>query len=86
ELDPENTVRENLAEVKQEVMGNGKPLNVLGYLPDLLYKHNRAMTPDRAPAARAPTPRLRARLFRKPRNLLSLDEPTNDRDVDTLEL
>lgn len=48
ELDPDRTVMDNLAEGKQEVMVNGKPRHVLGYLQDFLFHPKRAMTPVRA--------------------------------------
>ena len=87
ELDPDKTVMDNLAEGKQEVMVNGKPRHVLGYLQDFLFHPKRAMTPVRALSWRLSGNRLLlARLFLKPSNLLILDEPTNDLDVETLEL
>ncbi|MGY5356548.1 ABC transporter ATP-binding protein [Cronobacter dublinensis] len=86
ELDPERTVMDNLAEGKQEVMVNGKPRHVLGYLQDFLFHPKRAMTPVRALSGGERNRLLLARLFLKPSNLLILDEPTNDLDVETLEL
>ncbi|EPY3688327.1 ABC transporter ATP-binding protein, partial [Cronobacter sakazakii] len=78
ELDPERTVMDNLAEGKQEVMVNGKPRHVLGYLQDFLFHPKRAMTPVRALSGGERNRLLLARLFLKPSNLLILDEPTND--------
>ncbi|EOW6643612.1 ABC transporter ATP-binding protein [Cronobacter muytjensii] len=86
ELDLERTVMDNLAEGKQEVMVNGKPRHVLGYLQDFLFHPKRAMTPVRALSGGERNRLLLARLFLKPSNLLILDEPTNDLDVETLEL
>ncbi|NCH37452.1 ABC transporter ATP-binding protein [Cronobacter sakazakii] len=86
ELDPERTVMDNLAEGKQEVMVNGKPRHALGYLQDFLFHPKRAMTPVRALSGGERNRLLLARLFLKPSNLLILDEPTNDLDVETLEL
>ncbi len=86
ELDPDRTVMDNLAEGKQEVMVNGKPRHVLGYLQDFLFHPKRAMTPVRALSGGERNRLLLARLFLKPSNLLILDEPTNDLDVETLEL
>ncbi|MGC6744116.1 ATP-binding cassette domain-containing protein [Escherichia coli] len=77
---------DNLAEGKQEVMVNGKPRHVLGYLQDFLFHPKRAMTPVRALSGGERNRLLLARLFLKPSNLLILDEPTNDLDVETLEL
>lgn len=85
-LDPDKTVMDNLAEGKQEVMVNGKPRHVLGYLQDFLFHPKRAMTPVRALSGGERNRLLLARLFLKPSNLLILDEPTNDLDVETLEL
>ena len=80
------TVMDNLAEGKQEVLVNGKPRHVLGYLQDFLFHPKRAMTPVRALSGGERNRLLLARLFLKPSNLLILDEPTNDLDVETLEL
>lgn len=86
ELDPDRTVMDNLAEGKQEVLVNGKPRHVLGYLQDFLFHPKRAMTPVRALSGGERNRLLLAKLFLKPSNLLILDEPTNDLDVETLEL
>lgn len=86
ELDPDRTVMDNLAEGKQEVMINGKSRHVLGYLQDFLFHPKRALTPVRALSGGERNRLLLARLFLKPSNLLILDEPTNDLDVETLEL
>ncbi|UCQ16797.1 ABC transporter ATP-binding protein [Edwardsiella tarda] len=86
ELDPDKTVMDNLAEGKQEVMVNGRSRHVLGYLQDFLFHPKRAMTPVRALSGGERNRLLLARLFLKPSNLLVLDEPTNDLDIETLEL
>lgn len=86
ELDPDRTVMDNLAEGKQEVMVNGRSRHVLGYLQDFLFHPKRAMTPVKALSGGERNRLLLARLFLKPSNLLILDEPTNDLDVETLEL
>ncbi|WP_414618272.1 ABC transporter ATP-binding protein [Serratia liquefaciens] len=86
ELDPERTVMDNLAEGKQEVMVNGRSRHVLGYLQDFLFHPKRAMTPVKALSGGERNRLLLAKLFLKPSNLLILDEPTNDLDVETLEL
>ncbi|MBI6548471.1 ABC transporter ATP-binding protein [Xenorhabdus lircayensis] len=85
-LDPDRTVMDNLAEGRQEVMVNGRSRHVLGYLQDFLFHPKRAMTPVRALSGGERNRLLLARLFLKPSNLLILDEPTNDLDVETLEL
>ncbi|OZI15096.1 ABC transporter ATP-binding protein [Sodalis-like symbiont of Philaenus spumarius] len=85
-LDPERTVMDNLAAGKQEVMVNGRSRHVLGYLQDFLFHPKRAMTPVKALSGGERNRLLLARLFLNPSNLLILDEPTNDLDVETLEL
>ena len=86
ELDPEKTVMDNLAEGKQEVVVNGRSRHVLGYLQDFLFPPKRARTPVRALSGGERNRLLLAKLFLKPSNLLVLDEPTNDLDIETLEL
>ena len=77
---------DNLAEGKQEVMVNGRSRHVLGYLQDFLFPPKRARTPVRALSGGERNRLLLAKLFLKPSNLLVLDEPTNDLDIETLEL
>ncbi|NIG88340.1 ABC transporter ATP-binding protein [Serratia symbiotica] len=86
DLDTERTVMDNLAEGKQEVIVNGCARHVLGYLQDFLFHPKRAMTPVKALSGGERNRLLLAKLFLKPSNLLILDEPTNDLDVETLEL
>ncbi|NIG62883.1 MAG: ABC transporter ATP-binding protein [Serratia symbiotica] len=86
DLDTERTVMDNLAEGKQEIMVNGRNRHVLGYLQDFLFHPKRAMTPVKALSGGERNRLLLAKLFLKPSNLLILDEPTNDLDVETLEL
>jgi ATP-binding cassette subfamily F protein uup len=68
------------------VVVNGKPRHVLGYLQDFLFSPKRARTPVRALSGGEKNRLLLARLFLRPSNLLILDEPTNDLDIETLEL
>ncbi|HEY7865055.1 MAG TPA: ABC transporter ATP-binding protein [Psychromonas sp.] len=86
ELDPEKSVMDNLAEGKQEVEVNGIRRHVLGYLQDFLFHPERARTPVKALSGGEKNRLLLAKIFLKPSNLLILDEPTNDLDVETLEL
>ena len=86
ELDPEKTVMDNVAEGKQEVMVADKPRHILGYLQDFLFHPRRAMTPVKALSGGERNRLLLAKLLLKPNNLLILDEPTNDLDIETLEL
>ncbi|SKA53548.1 ATP-binding cassette ATPase Uup [Enterovibrio nigricans] len=85
-LDPEKTVVDNLAEGKLEVEVGGRKRHVLGYLQDFLFHPRRARTPVKALSGGEKNRLLLARLFLKPCNLLVLDEPTNDLDIETLEL
>ena len=85
-LDLKQTVQEIVGEGKQEVIVNGKPRHVLGYLQDFLFSPKRARTPVRALSGGEKNRLLLARLFLRPSNLLILDEPTNDLDIETLEL
>ncbi len=85
-LDLNQTVQEIVGEGKQEVMVNGRSRHVLGYLQDFLFSPKRARTPVRALSGGEKNRLLLARLFLKPSNLLILDEPTNDLDIETLEL
>ena len=85
-LDLNQTVQEIVGEGKQEVIVNGKPRHVLGYLQDFLFSPKRARTPVRALSGGEKNRLLLARLFLRPSNLLILDEPTNDLDIETLEL
>ncbi|WP_287147566.1 ATP-binding cassette domain-containing protein, partial [Aeromonas sp.] len=86
QLDPEQTVMENVGEGKQEVMVRGRSRHILGYLQDFLFEPKRARTPVKALSGGEKNRLLLAKLFLKPSNLLILDEPTNDLDVETLEL
>lgn len=85
-LDPEKTVMDNVADGKQDVEVNGVKRHVLGYLQDFLFPPKRAMTPVKALSGGEKNRLLLAKLLLKPNNLLILDEPTNDLDVETLEL
>jgi len=85
-LDLDKTVQDNVAEGRQEIMQNGQSRHVLSYLQDFLFPPARARTPVRALSGGEKNRLLLARLFAKPSNLLILDEPTNDLDVETLEL
>jgi len=85
-LDLNLTVQDTVAEGKQEVTVNGVTRHVLGYLQDFLFSPKRARTPVRALSGGEKNRLLLARLFLRPSNLLILDEPTNDLDIETLEL
>ncbi|MBQ4848903.1 ABC transporter ATP-binding protein [Pseudoalteromonas sp. MMG013] len=85
-LDENATVQDNVAEGKQEVMMGGRSRHVLGYLQDFLFPPARARTPVKALSGGEKNRLLLAKLFLKPSNILVLDEPTNDLDIETLEL
>ncbi|HIF5874502.1 TPA: ABC transporter ATP-binding protein [Vibrio parahaemolyticus] len=85
-LDPEKTVIDNLADGKQEVMVGGRQRHALSYLQDFLFAPKRARTPVKALSGGEKNRLLLARILLKTNNLLILDEPTNDLDIETLEL
>lgn len=86
QLDLNKTVQDTVADGKQEVTVGGKTRHVLGYLQDFLFSPKRARTPVRALSGGEKNRLLLARLFLRPSNLLIMDEPTNDLDIETLEL
>jgi ATP-binding cassette subfamily F protein uup len=85
-LDPEATVIENVGEGNDTVTINGRPRNVIGYLQDFLFTPDRARSPVRILSGGERNRLLLAKLFTRPSNLLVMDEPTNDLDVETLDL
>lgn len=85
-LDPEKSVVDNLADGKQEVTVGGRERHALSYLQDFLFSPKRARTPVKALSGGEKNRLLLARIFLKSNNLLILDEPTNDLDIETLEL
>lgn len=86
QLDPEKTVIENVGEGSDTIMIDGQSKHVLSYLGDFLFSPQRARTPVKALSGGERARLLLAKLFTRPANLLVLDEPTNDLDVETLEL
>jgi ATP-binding cassette subfamily F protein uup len=85
-LDEERTVAENLADGGDTVTVNGRPRHVIGYLQDVLFSPDRARSPVRVLSGGERNRLQLAKLFTKPFNLLVLDEPTNDLDIETLDL
>lgn len=86
QLDEEASVVDNVAEGSDTVLVNGKPKHIIGYLQDFLFAPERSRTPVKALSGGERGRLLLAKLFTRPANLLVLDEPTNDLDVETLEL
>ncbi len=85
-LDEERTVLENVSDGYDHIQINGQPRHVIGYLQDFLFAPDRSRTPVKLLSGGERNRLLLARLFTRPSNLLVLDEPTNDLDVETLEL
>jgi len=85
-LEPEKSVLDNIAEGREYTEINGERRHVLGYLQDFLFSPERARTPVKALSGGERNRLLLARLFAQPANLIVMDEPTNDLDLETLEL
>ncbi|KPP97738.1 ATP-binding cassette domain-containing protein [Marinobacter sp. HL-58] len=86
ELDLERNALDNLSEGREFIEINGQSKHVLGYLQEFLFSPERARSPVRVFSGGERARLLLAKLFSKPANILVLDEPTNDLDVETLEL
>ncbi|CAN5873264.1 ATP-binding cassette domain-containing protein [soil metagenome] len=84
-LDEEKTVQENVSEY-ETITIDGRPRHVLGYLQDFLFAPDRSRTLVKVLSGGERSRLLLAKLFTKPSNVLVLDEPTNDLDIETLEL
>jgi ATP-binding cassette subfamily F protein uup len=86
QLDPERTVFDTIGEGNDTVTANGRTRHVNAYLSDFLFSKARASSPVKALSGGERNRLLLARLFTRPPNVLVLDEPTNDLDLETLEL
>jgi ATP-binding cassette subfamily F protein uup len=86
QLDDDKPVFENIGDGKEFVEIDGKRMHVMSYLQNFLFTPDRARSPARALSGGERARLLLARLFAMPSNLLVLDEPTNDLDVETLDL
>ena len=86
QLDPDLTVQQNLAGDQDSVVINGKARHVIGYLQDFLFTPDRTRSPVRILSGGERNRLLLARLFTREANVLILDEPTNDLDLETLDL
>src|SRR5260221_1753835 len=86
QLDPECTVADTINHGNDTVTVDGQPKHVLGYLAEFLFPKERAQSPVKSLSGGERNRLLLARLFARPANVLVLDEPTNDLDIETLEL
>lgn len=86
QLDPEASVMDNVVQGSDFIEINGSRKHALAYLQDFLFSPQRARTPVKALSGGERNRLLLARLFSRPANFLVMDEPTNDLDVETLEL
>ena len=86
QLDPEQTVLDSVAGGRETIEINGQRRHIIGYLGDFLFTAQRARSPVKSLSGGERNRLLLARLFTKPANLLVMDEPTNDLDLETLEL
>jgi ABC transport system ATP-binding/permease protein len=86
QLDPDATIADSVNEGNATILVNGQPRHVVGYLADFLFPRERAQSPVRSLSGGERNRLMLARLFAKPANVLVLDEPTNDLDIETLEL
>ena len=85
-LDPEKNLIDNVCGGQEFIEINGKRRHAISYLGDFLFSPERVRTPVKALSGGEQNRAVLARLFSKPANLLVLDEPTNDLDIETLEL
>ncbi|WP_432473891.1 ATP-binding cassette domain-containing protein [Amphritea sp. HPY] len=86
QLKPEKTIIDNISEGRESISINGKSRHIISYLGDFLFTPERARTPVKALSGGECNRVMLAKLFSQPANLLVLDEPTNDLDIETLEL
>ncbi len=86
QLDEDRSVADNIGEGNDQITVDDKPRHVISYLKDFLFAPDRARSPVRTLSGGERNRLLLARLFAKPSNVLVLDEPTNDLDMETLEL
>jgi ABC transport system ATP-binding/permease protein len=85
-LDDNATVIDNVAHGRERIDIAGGSKHIIGYLQDFLFSPERARSPVRSLSGGERSRLLLARLFSQPANVLVMDEPTNDLDIETLEL
>ncbi len=86
QLDDAKSVRDNVRDGADSVTINGRNRHIIGYLEDFLFSPEQAAGPVARLSGGERNRLLLARLFTKPSNVLVMDEPTNDLDLETLEL
>lgn len=86
QIDDEKSVAQNVAGDAETVIFNGKPRHIHSYLQDFLFRSDRVRQPAGHLSGGERNRLLLARLFLQPANVLVLDEPTNDLDIETLEM
>jgi len=86
QLEENKSVLENVGQGRDTITINGKTRNLIGYLEDFLFTRDRVQAPISALSGGERNRLLLARLFAQPANLLVMDEPTNDLDIETLEI
>ena len=86
QLDESQSVADNLSQGRESIEINGKQKHVMSYLSDFLFTPQRVRSPVSTLSGGEKNRLLLAKLFSKPANVLVLDEPTNDLDIETLEL
>jgi ATP-binding cassette subfamily F protein uup len=86
QLDEDATVIDNVSHGRERIDINGQSRHIIGYLQEFLFSPERARSPVRSLSGGERSRLLLARLFSQPANVLVLDEPTNDLDIETLEL
>ena len=86
QLDPEANLIDNICGGQEFIEINGRRRHAISYLGDFLFTPERVRTPAKALSGGERNRALLAKLFTRPANLLVLDEPTNDLDIETLEL
>lgn len=86
QLEEDKSIRDNVGQGKDTLTINGQEKHIVGYLQDFLFAPERINSPVKALSGGERNRVLLAKLFTRPANLLVMDEPTNDLDVETLEL
>jgi ABC transport system ATP-binding/permease protein len=86
QLEEDKSVLDNVGQGRDTITINGRTRNLMGYLEDFLFTRDRVRAPISALSGGERNRLLLARLFTQPANLLILDEPTNDLDIETLEV